>query len=266
MNVGLRRYLSENNYKRPKDSRNGPFQSGLQTRLPFFEWLGEHPETATSFNNQMSGYSLSSARWSDPGCVPVKDVLAAPDSKKGVLLVDVGGGRGHDIALFKKQHPDLPGRLILQDLPSVVEGIGSDLSAGVEVVGHDFFTAQPIKGMVSPPTSISLVDPVAAGASAYCLHSVLHDWPAIKCREILSNTVPAMQKGHSKILINERVITKTGNHWQTTALDILMMALFCGHERTVGDWHELVESAGLKISKIWNFAEGCESLIEAELA
>ena len=95
----------------------------------------------------MIGYSADRARWMDPGCVPVAEVLGSNLSQNAVLLVDVGGGSGHDIELFQKRHPGLPGRLVLQDLPTVIEAYKGTRSAGIEVMGYDFFTPQPIKGV-----------------------------------------------------------------------------------------------------------------------
>lgn len=104
------------------------------------------------------------------------------------------------------------------------------------------------------------------GARAYCMHSALHDWTDDDCRKILKNVVPAMKRRHSKVLINENVIPETNAYWETTSLDIIMMADFASTERTAGDCHELVESAGLNIKKIWTAQRGVESLIECELA
>lgn len=74
-----------------------------------------------------------------------------------------------------------------------------------------------------------------------------------------------MKRGHSKLLINENVVPATGAHWETTSLDFIMMSIgSC--ERTEGHWRQLVESAGLKIVKIWTAQKGVESLIECELA
>lgn len=98
------------------------------------------------------------------------------------------------------------------------------------------------------------------------MHSILHDWTDDNCRKILSNIVPAMTRGHSKILINENVIPSTNAYWETTSLDVIMMADFASTERTEKQWHALVESAGLKITKIWTVRRGVESLIECELA
>lgn len=97
------------------------------------------------------------------------------------------------------------------------------------------------------------------------MHSVLHDWTDENCVKILKNIIPAMKPGYSKVLINENVIPATNAYWETTSLDIIMMSDFASTERTAEDWKVLVESAGLKINKIWTAGRGVESLIECEL-
>lgn len=95
------------------------------------------------------------------------------------------------------------------------------------------------------------------------MHSVLHDWPDEVCKKILANLVAAMKPGYSKLLINENVIPNTGAYWETTSLDLIMMFI-CSGERTEKQWHALLESSGLKITKIWTAQRGVESLIECE--
>ena len=268
--VGLRAFLAKTGYKNPTDPHHGAFQTGHGTQLHFFEKLEQDPKKAVEFNNHMAGYSLSRARWVDPGCFPVRDVLGKPGPDTGVLLVDVGGGSGHDLALFKKQHAELPGRVILQDLPSVIESCRSSLPAGIEAMAHDFFTPQPVKGIKKIPVPcLTQLQPLTCfipGACSYCLHAILHDWPDEKCREILRNLVPAMTRGRSKILLNENVIANTDVHWETSGLDLVMMSCFSAKERTESEWHELMRSVGLRIVKTWNYEKGAESLTEAELA
>lgn len=103
------------------------------------------------------------------------------------------------------------------------------------------------------------------GARAYYMHSILHDWPDEVCRKILSRIIAAMRPGHSKLLINENVVPSKEAYWETTGLDLLMLA-FGGKERSERDWHELLSSVGLKIANIWTAERGVESLIECELA
>lgn len=93
--------------------------------------------------------------WSDEkaGFYPVRKRLieGASDSADATFLVDVGGSKGHDfLRLFAHLDPaEIPGRLVLQDQPHVVESIVSgSLPSRVETTAHDFFTPQPIKGRI----------------------------------------------------------------------------------------------------------------------
>lgn len=98
------------------------------------------------------------------------------------------------------------------------------------------------------------------------MHSVLHDWPDNMCHKIISNLLPALRPGYSKVLINENVIPNTGAYWEATSLDLIMMAIGSG-ERTERHWRELLMSAGLRVVKIWTVRgqSGVESLIECEV-
>lgn len=97
------------------------------------------------------------------------------------------------------------------------------------------------------------------------MHRILHDWPDNKCLEILKNLASAMIKGYSKLLVYDFVIPDKGAQGNSTGLDITMMSLFGSSERTEQAWNTLLESAGLKIVKIWPVEPASESLIEAEL-
>lgn len=99
------------------------------------------------------------------------------------------------------------------------------------------------------------------------MHSVLHDWPDTTCRQILTNLLPALQPGYSKLLINENVIPDTGAYWETTSLDLIMMAIGSG-ERTERRWRALLGSVGLQVLRVWTapVQKGVESLIECEVA
>ena len=65
-----------------------------------------------------------------------------------MFLVDVAGGKGHDVSSLRARFPNLPGRLVLQDLPRTLE----DLTPrdGIEIMPHNVFTEQPIKGRYMP--------------------------------------------------------------------------------------------------------------------
>lgn len=96
----------------------------------------------------MAGYLLGRPSWSDEGFYPVKKRLLEGfdlGNNDAVLLVDIGGGIGHYTEQFRSKFPDAPGRLILQDLPVVLEQV-QGLNPRIERMEHDFFTEQPVKG------------------------------------------------------------------------------------------------------------------------
>ena len=92
----------------------------------------------------MTGQRRSRASWLD--FYDIEHHLASDLSREAnaVLVVDVGGGRGHEIQEMKARYPRLPGRLILQDLAGSVDGLVAP--PGTEVMPHNFFGAQPIRG------------------------------------------------------------------------------------------------------------------------
>lgn len=245
--LALPAFLKKNGYRIPTNGKDCPFQAGYRTDLHFFEFFQKYPEVARQFNNHMSAYHQGRPSWMD--FYDVRGLINGVNLDD-VLLVDVGGNVGHDLTEFKRKWPDAPGRLILQDLPEVI-GHAKDtgLPSAIEPMPHDFFTEQPVKG-----------------ARAYFMHSILHDWSDEKGREILTQLAKAMKPGFSKLLINENVIPATEASWESTSIDVLMMTLLASQERTAAQWQQLVESAGLKVVKIWTDLKGAESLIECELA
>lgn len=233
-------YFAQTKYVNPTNPISGPFQHAHSTPLHFFPWLGAHPKYLTAFGNYMTGYRAGKPSWMDAGFYPV-ETLTAGVGADDILLVDVGGGQGHDLLELRAKHPGLPGRLILQDKPEVVGALALD---DVEAQGHDFFTAQPVRG-----------------ARAYFLHSVLHDWDDEACLRILGQLRPAMQGG--KLLVHELVVPDEGASWAITSMDWLMMGLGSVRERTEADWRGLLGKAGFKVLKVWSVEQGTESLIEA---
>ncbi|RBQ66854.1 hypothetical protein FVER14953_13014 [Fusarium verticillioides] len=238
-----------NSWKDATDISNSPLQLGYKTEKTFFEHLHTNPPYGQLFHLHMGGYRQGRPSWMDAGFFPVQEKLidGFEKSDDSALLVDIGGSFGHDIGEFCRKFPDAPGRLVLQDLPVVIDQITS-LDNKIERMKYDFYTEQPIKG-----------------ARAYYMHSVLHDWSDETCLKILGQVKAAMKPGYSKLLINENVIPNTGAQWEATALDIMMLTLLASRERTQQNWEKLLGEAGLKISNIWTVANGVESLIECEL-
>ncbi|KAI1482509.1 putative O-methyltransferase [Daldinia eschscholtzii] len=248
---GLPRYLKSIKYALPTKLTDGPFQAAHKTELPFFAWLDQNPPYLEVFNNYMSAYRAGKPSWVDQGFYPISERLVegfnSNPEGNDVLLVDVGGGLGHDIRELKEKHPSLPGKIIVQDRPEVISAVSG---GGIfEPIAHDFFTPQPMKE-----------------ARAYYLHSVLHDWGDDDCVRILEQLRPAMKLGYSRLLVNEIIVPDRNPTWPVTSMDQLVFVLGAMGERTEAHWESILRRAGFRIVHIYSYEMGSESLIEAELA
>lgn len=258
-------FFAKNGYRNPQDAADCPFQYAQDTTKVCFKYLAERPELQVCFNSYMGGRREGERSWSDPHYFPVEKKLHGSDLNDGTpLLVDVGGGLGHDAEAFRKNYQNLPGRLIVQDLPGPIEQ-ATPVGRGIEMMSHDFFSPQPIQGESEWPYDLLQLPLTSTGAKFYYLHSVLHNWTDSQCRTILTQLVHAMKSGYSKILINDFVIPDQNPPWLMTSLDLIMMAMSAATERTSKQWQELLSSVGLKIVQIWSHPDSTESLIEAEL-
>ncbi|KAF2234310.1 S-adenosyl-L-methionine-dependent methyltransferase [Viridothelium virens] len=241
-------YFRGHGYTCPTNEADCAFQWIFGTQERYFEYIHRHPQKVKDFNTFMGGIRETRKHWTD--WYPVEEQLldGFPGGEE-ILLVDVGGGNGHDLEKFMAKYPESKGHLMLQDLPVVIEGI-AHLSEGIQSMPHDIFQHQAIKG-----------------ARAYFLHFVLHDWPDDRCREILQNLKSAMKLGHSKILIGETILPDTNCSTFAAALDCNMMAILAGMERSRSHWFELVESVGLKVASIQvsPFFDDLEGVIEVVL-
>ncbi|KAI1753318.1 putative O-methyltransferase [Xylaria castorea] len=237
------KYLQENGYRCPTDPKAGFVQYAFQTELSTFELISTMPDTFKDFNAFMGRTVGARKKWLEWYDVPGRLIRGA--KKDAPLLVDVGGGKGHDTLRFHELHPN-SGHLILQDLAPVIAS-AQDLPDEIEKIPYDFFTAQPVKG-----------------ARAYFFHHIFHDWSDDKSLEILKQTVQAMTPGYSKLLIHEMVVPEVGATLTHAMLDIAMMCFNGGKERTAQQWQQLLETAGLEVVEIWPGPEGTAAgLIEA---
>jgi hypothetical protein len=240
--------MKETNYNNPTDKDNSPFKFAFDTPLHYFEWLSQ-PEQAENLNAMKDHMEFKTLgkKWFET--IDVADIFNNLSSdENAALMVDIGGSAGHDIIDFQKANPGLPGKLILQDLPAVIDSLPDSFPEVIQKVAHDMFTPQPIHG-----------------AKVYYLHMVLHDWPDESCRKALEALKPALKKGYSKILLNEIIVPDTGAGWYASGVDMLMMQTHASQERTETDWRKLVEAAGLKVSRVIRCEGGTEDLLEIEL-
>lgn len=202
----------------------------------------------SNFNTFMAGSLETRKDWFSQ--FPVDEILlngASKEDPESVLLVDIAGGEGHDIEAFHKSYQGVPGKLILQDLPPTIDNIKS-LDRAVVRQKYDFFTEQPVKG-----------------ARGYYLRNIFHDWPDNECILIMKNIAAAMKPKYSKLLIFEWILPAKDTPLYPALLDVNMMALLNGMERTETQWTQLLTQAGLEVVKFWEAGTDSEGLIEAVL-
>lgn len=201
-----------------------------------WEYLAQHPTESAVFDAAMTANTALES----------EAVVAGYDFSPFSAVVDVGGGAGGLLATLLAAHP--PMRAILFDQPHVVAAATKLLRrAGVadrcEVVGGDFF------------------DSVPGGADAYVLKSVIHDWDDEQAIAILRTCRSAMAD-RATLLLVERVIRPGNAPDPTKFMDLLMLVMNGGRERTSGDFGRLLAAAGFRLGAVTPTASPL-SVIEA---
>jgi hypothetical protein len=191
--------------------------------MPFFRYMTEHPHRHSIYDSAMGNF----------GKAECKSVLDAYDFSAFGAVVDVGGGSGMFLTAMLNQYPALHG--VLFDLPAVADRarsniLGSDLSGRCRIEGGDFLTSVP------------------AGADAYVMQHIIHDWQDDVAITILRNCREAMN-GAGRILVIEMVIPPANEPFFGKWLD-LMMLLIGGCERTQEEYSRLFWEAGLKLNRV----------------
>lgn len=141
-------YCRGRGWKNPTDSKDTPLMYAYNTKKDVFAWLREVNHDGY-FNDYLGAYNLGRLPWMDPAIYPVQDrlITGADSDPEKPFLVDVGANLGCDMIRFTNYFPNCPGRLIIQDLPEVVSKI-KGMDPSIEIMSHDFFTEQPVKGAV----------------------------------------------------------------------------------------------------------------------
>lgn len=185
----------------------------------FWEDLDAAPERVASFARMMA------ANVSDSG------VESAVDWSPVRTVVDVGGGNGDLISQILTSQPHIQGTIV--DLPNTVEQAEEvlaqrGLADRCDLVGGSFF------------------EPLPAGADVYLLSKILHDWDDPEAELILRRCAEAAGE-HGRVLILEMVLSGEENSVPFTYLDLHMLAYFGGKERTLRQYTDLAERAGLTV-------------------
>ncbi|HUH92929.1 MAG TPA: methyltransferase [Casimicrobiaceae bacterium] len=192
--------------------------------MDVWEHRRAHPELDASFNRAMAAQQARARR----------TVLSAYDFSSCRLAVDVGGGSGALMVHILQQYPDARG--LVFDQPHVVERAHAALAAGgvldrCRIAGGSF------------------LDSVPAGGDAYILQHVLHDWNDADCVTILRRCCEAMAPS-SALLVVENIVHEGAARTDPLAmLDLHMLVMFGGRERTLNEYRSLLRSAGLEIRR-----------------
>ena len=209
---------------------------------PCFQDFGDNPDLLEAFHDIVGLQTASKVPWTR--IFPPEMLLADARSDKP-LVVDMGGGSGHDLELVRQAvSAEWYPQLVFQDLPPVVNAVS--LHAGVKKMPHDFLTPQPVKA-----------------ARAYYMHYVMHDWPDDTAVEILKHVASAMEKGYSSVLIHDIVAGEKPSGVETM-LDFWVWMSLGGLERKEKAWRDLIGKAGLEVVKIWRAEGSLEGIVEAK--
>ena len=186
-----------------------------------FEFLRDDPGEAAVFH----AFQAEVARRNVPA------LLAARCLPTSGTVVDVGGGDGTLLASMLKAAPDLRGTLF--DLPEVIARAGQtprpELGDRLRLAAGDFFGEVP------------------AGADAYLLSHVLHDWPDPRAAQILQRVAAAASPA-SGVLVIENVRPAAGTSLLLAYLDVQMLAAWEGRERTLEEYRNLLDRADLTLT------------------
>ena len=179
----------------------------------FWGYFAEHPEESAIFNAAMAAKAHGQ----------VAAVVAAYDFSGFGLIGDIGGGRGHLLRAVLDAAPDVKG--VLFDLPQVIEEAEGTASERVTLQAGDFFKdALPV-------------------CDAYLVMEVIHDWGDEESVAIL-RAIRRAAPSHSKVLLIEQIIPDDpGPHW-AKMLDIHMLTLLGGKQRTRQEYEALFDRAG----------------------
>jgi hypothetical protein len=142
----LYEFLPSQGWKNPSEERNNPYTYAHQTGdKTIWEHLGQFPERAKALNLGM-GAQTESSIWS-VDIVDFKGLLAPLDTKEdSILVVDIGGGKGHCLKRINNSISTVKGRLLLQERPEVLADTYDLESSRIEKYEYNFFEPQPVKG------------------------------------------------------------------------------------------------------------------------
>jgi len=184
----------------------------------FWNYLEEHPDEGRVFDAAMTAKAAAQ----------IAGIVQACDFSRFGLIADIGGGRGHLLQAVLDRVPAAEG--VLFDLPHVVRAAEGAASERLKLQPGDFFK-----------------DALPA-CDAYILMEIIHDWNDADARQILTSVRRAAPR-HARLLLIESIVPGTpGPDW-SKVLDVLMLTLLGGRQRTLGEYRALLSGAGFRFER-----------------
>lgn len=192
--------------------------------MPVFDFLSRNPEQAAVFDEAMVGvHGRETAA-----------MLDAYDFSGIGTLADVGGGNGSLLTAVLQKYPTMRG--ILFDL----EGVAGRATANLRAAGLSD-RCEVLSG--------SFFDSVPSGADAYLMRHIIHDWDDERATRILRNVHRAMQPD-GKLLLVEGIIPPANEPAFGKLLDLTMLVIPGGKERTEDEYRKLYADCGFDLTRV----------------
>lgn len=201
----------------------------------YFDFIKEDPVRAREFDEGMTNLSQNE-----------EELIAhSYDFSAYKNIVDCGGGLGGQLAKILQVHEGVRGSLY--ELKQVINRAADGPLSSISQERYNLLAG-------------SFFDLIPAGADLYILKRVLHDWHDEACQVILRNCAQVMTK-KSRLLIIEAVLTPKNERDFLKDVDLAMLVLFGGKERSRDEWENIVAPAGLRIEQVIK-TESMLSLLE----
>jgi hypothetical protein len=204
-----------------------------------FEYIAERPAESQTFTRAMKRAIT----------FVTEEVARILDTRSATVIADIGGAGGSLLHAVLQANPAPSG--IVFDLPNIAEiAKGAAAEVGLErrvtSVGGDFFEAVP-------------------AADLYLLRYILHDWDDAACIRILQNCRRAMLPG-GRVAVIEQVLGDIGQPGPAPLMDLNMMVMLGGRERSETEYGQLFAAAGLRPATTIETNTPMATIIEATAA
>jgi predicted O-methyltransferase YrrM len=203
--------------------RTGKRQTPAALGAEIFDYYGTHAEEAEAFTGAMDALSAMVAG----------EIAAHVDTRGVARVIDVGGSRGTLAVALLRANPSLAA--VALELPHVVPAARAAVKAAgcearCEVAGGDFFVAVP-------------------EGDLFLLKQILHDWDDRQCLQILASCTKAMRPG-GRVVIVEQIVPGESSPSPVTLMDLNMLVMLPGRERTLREYDALLQAAGLRLGRV----------------